>query len=205
MCLRIPRFCKLKFWGGRLYCCKNRQVVSRRTFCTEGSPETTAVTLMSYVHTHHNYRSLSFSSKPSFSCSSLITPTPPPPNSMSLNTPGLNMSFLHSWPNHTHYTQHQVMSSWVRSLPHFVSYVHWQAYEPTPPLTNTALFSSTWSFIVTGYPEHFTFPSVVQQMCSRSRELKGQKKAEVEVLSVGQWKCSNLPVHIPAFFLFSSC
>ena len=29
-----------------------------------------------------------------------------------------------------------------------------------------SLFHSTWSFITTGYPEHFTFPSVVQQMCS---------------------------------------
>lgn len=40
----------------------------------------------------------------------------------------------------------------------------------SPHLTHTALHSLTWSFIAAGYPEHFTFPSVVQQMCSRSRE-----------------------------------
>lgn len=46
---------------------------------------------------------------------------------------------------------------------------------PSPPAAHTALFHSTWSFIATGYPEHFTFPSVVLQMCSTGTKQKRKR------------------------------
>lgn len=47
-----------------------------------------------------------------------------------------------------------------------------------PSHSRPAPFHSTWSFITTGYPEHFTFPSVVQQMCSTGTKWKRRRERE---------------------------
>lgn len=64
---------------------------------------------------------------------------------------------------------------------------------PTP-----TLFDLTWSFIKTGCPEHFTFPSVVQQMCSNGTK---------DRLGVGEREPSLSERHRyqlwPLFFFFS--
>lgn len=51
---------------------------------------------------------------------------------------------------------------------------------PRHTVTHTSFFHPTCSFTATGNPEHFTFPSVVQQMCLSSKQK--------ERLS---WKCSQ--------------
>lgn len=68
----------------------------------------------------------------------------------------------------------------------------------TPPAPTPTLFDLTWSFIKTGCPEHFTFPSVVQQMCSNgTKDRLGVGERE---LSLSERHCYQI---WPVFFLFS--
>lgn len=73
----------------------------------------------------------------------------------------------------------QVALSLVTTL----SCAHQQAlYMSSPSYTSSVLFHSTWSFITTGYPVHFTFPSV-QQMCSSSTNRKRKRGRAGNALS----------------------
>lgn len=156
------------------------------------------------THIHHNHRCPWFSSKPVIFPVHILYPRPhlslSPRTCTQYEPPALPAT------SHTHAQfagpAHVLLSG---PLPrhHPVSCVHQQALHMSyPSYTHPVLFHSTWSFIATGYPEHFTFPSVVQQMCPTGTEREWES-----------WKCSQspnernsqLPAHMRVFPLFSSC
>lgn len=105
--------------------------------------------------------SLVFIKAPNFPCSHLITPPP----SQSL-TAHLHSIWAPCPPHHITHTHCSKAALGLVTAPCHVSTDSRHYTWATPPTPTLFSFHSTWSFITTGYPEHFTFPSVVQQMCS---------------------------------------
>lgn len=131
-----------------------------------------------HSHIPQSQMSLLFIKAPNFPYSHLITP---PPILGSQHTCTQYEPLALPTTSHTHHTHmqfagpaHVFLSP--RPRHHSVSCVHQQASHMShPSYTHRVLFHSTWSFMTTGFPEHFTFPSVVQQMCLNG--MKRKKKS----------------------------
>lgn len=142
-----------------------------------GTPELAATCMNSHIH--YNHRCLCISSKPFiFPFHIFYPPSPFPTITGSRCAPAHNMS-APALPTTSHASTHAtgrtgsyvlMFPSALRSSPLCVVFPPAGVTHERPLLRHPALFDLTWSFMETGCPEHFTFPSVVQQMCSNGTQ-----------------------------------